>query len=325
MKRLSKLMLMVAIAATVIFASASIAMASDFGSIKTMSAYDSITADMSYTCTTSSVNVEWEPKVTDSNIQIDSWYLLYYDTEKETFGELTEALDPDVRGYSIDNLSDGLVDTVYLGCGYTDTSTGETGYIAVAYEPVSTKYKTSSFVVNNVYASSVDFLVKDNSYADGTQIEVRKVSNGAKVATKDLKSVSSKLSVSKNVAYKFRARPYLIDGEGNTIYGAWSGYRYFDYTKADILYSSAYNGCKIKIKGVSKVSKYKIYVSTKENSGYKYTTTYTPKVGVTKTYALNKIGTSKMKNNTKYYIKIVPIINSKESDVNGFTSFTNRY
>ena len=150
--------------------------------------------------------------------------------------------------------------------------------------------------------------------ATGIQFQLRKY-NGNLVASKKGYS-SASFNTGTKTAYKFRARSYFENySNGKTYFGPWTGYKYFALPKVTgkVYYSS--NKVKVTVKKMKGVKKYKIYVSKKENSGYKYSKSIKMKSGKsTYTTSIYRYGDKRLKDGNKYYFKVVPVLkNGKKS------------
>lgn len=332
MKNVIKIISVLVVAVTIMLASASSALASSAGSLSNSKSdgfrlmsndnYTYIDGDVSYTSTDSSFTVSWTCSI-PQEIQITEWMLVYAGDDTLKY---IDSCSPDKRSFK-ENTADLNIETTgeyierfYIGFTYTD-SAGMTQYGLIRdYADVFTKFAKSDFCLvgsGNTYS----FAYSQTISTMGAEIEIR-TALGSLVKRCDSED---SFVFSKGKAYKYRIRPYIIDTGGNTINGPWSSYRYASNPYAVINYSSSFNGCNLKLKGVNKVQKYKIYVSTSKDKKGSLTKTVTPKTGVTSTYRLNKIGKYPMKSGKRYYITIVPVISGYESDISGIVNFYNTY
>lgn len=332
MKKTLRILAMLAVAVTVIFAAASSASANPAGIISNSESdgftlmsdnnYTYIEGDISYTATTSSFTVSWTCSI-PQNMNITEWMLVYDD---EGILKYIDKCSPDTRSFK-ENIADFDIETTgeyisrfAIGFTYTDSSGIQQYGLINDYADVFTKFAKSDFCLvgsDNMYS----FEYAQTLSSTGGEIEIRTAS-GTLVKRCDSKD---SFAFPQGKAYKYRIRPYVTDSSGSIITGPWSSYRYACNPYAQIKYSSLFNGCNLKLKGVSKVQKYKVYVSTSINKRGSLTKTLTPKTGVTSTYRLNKIGKYSMKSGKRYYITIVPVISGYESDISGIVNFYNTY
>ena len=141
-----------------------------------------------------------------------------------------------------------------------------------------------------------------DSNATGIQYKIYNIKTGKCVKTITTKYTSTdSFSISNNVAYKYKARQYYEnETTGKKYYGSWSGYRYFMNSTASGTKNYSTGKVTVKVKGVSKVSKYEIRVSN-DSTGAGGTLVKTLKPSVGK-YASYTVKTSKS------YIKVIPVL-----------------
>lgn len=123
------------------------------------------------------------------------------------------------------------------------------------------------------------------------------------------------------IKYKFikvRVRGYATVS-GKKKYGAWSGWTYVS-PQPEVSLKSVKGGLKLNWDAVAGASKYHVYVSTKQKSGYKKYTT-TTKTSLT----LTKCGSSKLKKGTTYYVYVEPVKKAGKTTVSGLPSATYCY
>ena len=162
-----------------------------------------------------------------------------------------------------------------------------------------------NFALDYVYQDgTAEFAVNKPAHATKVELEVYNAKN-KRIAKKTMSKYSGKIKLSKGMAYKYRVRSYYNNKEkGKNYYGKWSSYRYFGNTNAKI--KSAKKAVKVSIKKGTGFSSYTVYISTKQNSGYKKVKTF--KVGKKSQYTttIKKYGKKKIKGGTYYYVKVVP-------------------
>ncbi len=202
------------------------------------------------------------------------------------------------------------------------TSTG--AYIAKAgttsvYDitALTGKISKDNFGFVNAWTSINVFQIGANYYGHGLEVNVYDAKTGKKKfsgSTENTTYGSVEFRKFKyNTMYKYRVRAYAITTDGQKFYGGWSSYRYFVNPKKSNYTTS---GRKIKLswsklKGVSKI---KIQVSTKENSGYKTCATLS---GSKTSYTISKYGKNKLKKGKTYYFKITYYAKSGKKTYSG--------
>lgn len=110
---------------------------------------------------------------------------------------------------------------------------------------------------------------------------------------------------STNKVYKYRARAYYKNYSTNrTYYGAPTGWKYFTVPYAKMKSKSSAKGVSVTLKRTPGVKYYKVYISKKQNSGYKRVKT----VKVTKKSKYSFRITKNYKKRKTNYIRVVPYI-----------------
>ncbi len=141
-----------------------------------------------------------------------------------------------------------------------------------------------------------------NANADGYQYQVQK-SNGKKTyfTGHTTSSYFYAKPYPKGVFVKARVRAYITIGN-KKVYGAWSGYTYSASNKKMTARRIAKRKkISLKWKKISGACGYKVYISTKSNSGFKKVKTLSAKK--TK-YTITKYGKKKLKKNKTYYVQL---------------------
>lgn len=234
---------------------------------------------------------------------------------------------------------DGLVAGSAYGIAVEAVRTSASGY-AAASTYVSTLYNvytnkgapvtpsTSDFFVSipNVTAKSASFLALDpNRQADGYEVEVYKVKGGKKVKTLSANNGvrTNSMAISKNTPYKYRVR-YYVDNNGQKTYGGWSGYRYFFNQSVSGKTRGSVGSRNVKIiqkwGKVEGATGYKVYISTKKDSGYKLVKSVGKNV---KSVTITKIGKKKLVRGVTYYIKVVPTVKDGKKTIKNDTPIIN--
>ncbi len=178
------------------------------------------------------------------------------------------------------------------------------GYLSGA---AVTPSKVTGVYVSNYYkySSEIDVDYKNIDSAKGYQAELWTAYGKEKRLTKDFGSwLGTNLKnsqIKKHKFFKVRVRAYVENSKGTKSYGAWSGWKYVSQQPDVLKMKSSKAGITITYDTIDGASRYDIYASTKQKSGYK-------KIGSTnKTKYLIKSGKKlKLKKGKKYYVYVVP-------------------
>lgn len=191
---------------------------------------------------------------------------------------------------------------------------GSTGYMAVSesnYEKIYragvTPGQVKGVSVTNYYSSINEIKVECNdiSSADGYQYEAWTAYKG-----KDTKVASSVESsgycylksqaFGKKNFFKVKVRAYALTSDGKKIYGQWSAWKYVCKQPEIIRISSTSKGLKYSWDKIQGADGYDLYVSLKQQSGYK-------KAASTKksSYLLSKYNNKPLKKGRTYYAFVV--------------------
>lgn len=257
-------------------------------------------------CSATSFTIAWEKPTIEGEIQ----KYRIYDAGEDAY--LDYDLNSDCVGVTFSDLSKGYVGRLRVDYEYMDAldilSEDSLGYVYVNTTPV--KMSVNHFGIDSISdtKNALSFCVAKPNRMTGTQIALYKGSK--KITTLKFKGAYSEFAEFKNdTVYKYRARTYYKNpSNGETYYGAWSSYRYFDSPTVTGTYQQDTPGCRLKLKKVTGVESYSILVSTKESTGYRETATVTVDSGKTQTIDVAKIGKKKMKKKVTYYIRIIPNI-----------------
>lgn len=201
--------------------------------------------------------------------------------------------------------------TVYVYAG-RKTSAGYTAYeVSGKYKssiPV-TPQKTTSVKIRSYNDSSAQISLqwKDVDCVDGYEIQLytaykskdTKIKSFSKATTSYYATIKNS-NLKKNNFYKVRVRTYCKDSNGKKYYGGWSNWTYTCQQPDVKKMQSTSKGLKTSWEKIKGADRYVIYISTKQQSGYKKfgTTTSTSKV-------ITKYGKSKLKSGKKYYVYVV--------------------
>lgn len=183
----------------------------------------------------------------------------------------------------------------------------------------------NNFGVTNAWTNinTYDFAVNDSTSArDGIHFQFATVAGKVK---KDEYVGGDSVSLSNFIQgtfYMYRVRSYVNCGSDRA-YSAWSGYKTIAYPKT-VTGKSSGKALKVNWSSVSGASGYTIYVSAKENSGYKKFKSLNAK---TRSVSIKKVAGKKIKKGKTYYIRIVPTakINNKTVSAEKYGSYSFKY
>lgn len=185
-----------------------------------------------------------------------------------------------------------------------------TGYIARSSAYSSLYLKTlqpklgkNNFNITSAWLNldSYKFEVNTSYAADGYQFQFLDVAGKVKQTMGTQFSYIYPKNL-KGTFYQYRVRSYVNCGT-KPVYSAWSDTRTFAFAKKA---TGKYVGGKLKVNWskVKGATKYIVYTSDKENSGYKKVKTLSAKK---RSITISKIKGKKLKKKKTYYIKIVPV------------------
>lgn len=163
--------------------------------------------------------------------------------------------------------------------------------------------KVQSIAVSYLWSSGnrCDFQWSAVNNADGYQLQTKNY-KGKVVCTSNHTATSGSVSpFKKGQFYATHVRAFVKVGNGYA-YGPWSGYSY-NASNKNLKWIRSANRKKItlKWKKISGVSGYRVYISTKSDSGYKKVKSFGKKsTGCT----ITKCGKNKLSKSKTYYVKI---------------------
>ncbi len=186
---------------------------------------------------------------------------------------------------------------------------GDDTYCYIYAKTLPSAYTKKTFgvagspIAEAIYGKNLySFKVSGSSPATGYEWQFKDVNGNVK---KTEKSTTPTLTLEKFVNgtfYQYRVRAYLTC-VGGTSYTAWSPYRYIG-TMSSVPYTATKKAVTINWSKISGASKYIVYGSKKEKSGFKKLTTTNAKK---RRAVIKKIGGKALKKNTTYYIRIQPV------------------
>lgn len=167
----------------------------------------------------------------------------------------------------------------------------------------TTPAKVQSMIVSNYWNSlnECQFQWSKVNNADGYQLQTK---NGKGKVIANVNTTSTSAAVSpfkKGQFHATRVRAYVKVGNGFA-YGPWSSYRY-DASNKSVKWTRSANRKKItlKWKKITGIDSYRVYISTKRDSGYKKVKTLGKK---SKGCTITKCGKKKLSKKKTYYVKV---------------------
>lgn len=167
--------------------------------------------------------------------------------------------------------------------------------------------KVSGLSCPYYFKSSAEIHMRCNSNkaADGYQWELytsyKKKDTKIKTVYSNAGSAYIKHSaLKKHNFYKVRVRAYAVTSTGKKYYGTWSDWKYISPQPDIEKMKSTSSGIQINWDKIAGADRYVVYVSTKQQTGYKKYCT-TTKTSTT----VKKCGSSKLKSGKKYYVYVV--------------------
>ncbi len=195
-------------------------------------------------------------------------------------------------------------------------------YKYVTCKTLADKLKKSEYGITNAYTNinSYYFAVNTTDNIDGTQLQF------ANVKDKKIKTYTEK-SKSFNVRnfvngryYKYRMRTYIVVN-GKKVYSAWSDYKSIAVPKKVSTKAKRLSGNNRQItidwSAVKDATDYTVYISTKENTGFKKLGKVSAKK---RSITIKKIGKKNLKSGVTYYIRLVS--NYKNKPVQSYVTYS---
>lgn len=168
---------------------------------------------------------------------------------------------------------------------------------------LSKKIAKDDFGFVKAYTNINVFYVGANYYGHGLDVQFYNLKKNKKAysgtTTGDYVRIEDKLKY--NIMYKYRVRAYINTTDGKKVPGKWSSWNYMINPKK-CTYTTSGKSIKLNWSKLTGVSKIKVQVSTKENSGYKTVATLK---GNKTSYTIKKFKGKSLKKGKKYYFKVV--------------------
>lgn len=184
-----------------------------------------------------------------------------------------------------------------------------TGFTATSEEYTRKEMRTAPAKVSYISVTNYWDAIKEAQWgwnsvnnADGYQFQLQTY-KGKTLVNKE--ATWSSINVSpykKGIFTKARVRAYIVVNSQKK-YGAWSAWSYNASNKS-VKATRSRNGKKITVKWkkISGCAGYKVYISTKSNSGFKKVKTLSSKK---KSITIKKCGKKKLKKNKTYYYRVI--------------------
>lgn len=194
-------------------------------------------------------------------------------------------------------------------CDFVACRKSASGYVAMGsydydgFKTLAPAINSRSFGVTNAWENinSFQFGVSSSYNRDGLHFQFATPKGKVK---KNAYTTSSYIDVSnfiKGNFYKYRVRSYVQCGT-KKVFSAWSGYKYIGMSKK-VNHKFKKKKLTLSFSKVNNATGYKVYASTKKNSGYKKIKTLSAKK---RSFTVKKVAGKKLKKNKKYYFKIIP-------------------
>lgn len=186
--------------------------------------------------------------------------------------------------------------TVTGGVAYS----GRSDSVYMSTIPAKVSYVSITNYWHNIKEASYGWNAVNN--ADGYQFQLLNY-KGKSLLNKETSSDYIYVAPFKQGIFtKARVRAYIVVNN-KKYYGAWSGYSYNASNKS-VKPTRTKNGKKITVKWkkISGCAGYKVYISTKSNSGFKKVKTLSSKKT---SITIKKCGKKKLKKNKTYYYRII--------------------
>ena len=247
-----------------------------------------------------SITIQWSPQQSSNGNRVDGYYLEEIGTQKMIWQGSADTTQVTVQatkgylGYRLTSLISGKtynypVDSVYVNTTPADVTKNNFG-ITAAYANIK----------------KVAFKVNKPEMATGVQLEVYNAKNKRVLSKTSTSMGYESMNVSKDMAYKYRARYYYTNRSNNqTYYGRWSNYRYFAMPSISGKTTNKKKGIKVVLKKGTGIKQYTVSVSKNSKSGFKKVKTV--KISKKKSYSfqITKNGKKKFKKGT-YYVQVAP-------------------
>ncbi len=265
--------------------------------IQVTTAMPDVTGLTQTSATTSSISMKWDA------VSNATGYKVY---RYNSYGNYTAVASTTSTSTTVSGLT-ASASIPYFVVAYKTTTAGYTaiddGYHSyTSMKTVSGKVGTLSMTYywSNLNSGQFGWTSIDN--ADGYQFQLMNYKGKSLYSTTTTSTSASVDPFKKGIFTKARVRAYITVGNTN-LYGAWSSYSYNASSKS-VKAKRSSNGKKITLKW-SKIKGavgYRVYISTKNGSGYKKVKAFGKNK---KSCTITKCGKKKLKKGKTYYLKVV--------------------
>ena len=276
--------------------------------------------------TKNSISISWDKPYADSTSYTVTGYELRYIKYADYTGSAAidsrkaVKLGADRTSYTVKDLKPGTKYSVKLTYTYTYNYSGEK---RSSYYSTSDLYTLPGKVTGVNQTRWYHFINQANfswNKQDACHYQWRVTKNNGNSYAKENDAYSNNGTISKtsnNMTYKLRVRAFVTDKAGKKHYGEWSDTAFL--FGQPMLNSGKLARGKLTVKWdrVSGMTHYRVYVSKKQDSGYKLVKTLPSTKG---SISIAKLGSSAIKNNGTYYVYVVGV---KKVGSNTYTSGLN--
>lgn len=209
-----------------------------------------------------SITIQWTPQSLNG-YRVDGYYLEKIGTQEiiwQGSADTTQVTVQATKGYS---------GYIRLGYRLTSLATGKKYNWSVDSVYVNTTpadVAKNNFGITAAYANikKVAFAVNKPETATGVQLEVYNAKNKRVLSKTSTSMGYESMNVSKDMAYKYRARYYYTNRSNNqTYYGRWSNYRYFAMPSISGKTTNKKKGIKVVLKKGRGIKQYTVSISKK--------------------------------------------------------------
>ncbi len=246
------------------------------------------------TATTSTISLKWDAVAGATKYEIYQ----YVSYDKKVLKGTSRT-----NSYKVSKLKSGKEYNFYVVAVKTSPTFSAKSYNSnTLYYTKTLPGKLTGLKLDTYYSSIQSAYFKWNKIdnADKYEIIIYSLKN-KKIYSTTTTSYSHYISnkVKNNSFYKVKARA-MIKVNGKYLKGEWSSINYISGEPKNQKLANTKSGLKVSWSKMSGATSYTVYISTKQNSGYKKFKTVT---GTSTT--VTKYGTKKLKKNTTYYVYVV--------------------
>ncbi len=258
--------------------------------------------------TSTSITMKWNAVANATNYEVYRY---------NSYNDYTKLGDTTSTEYTVNGLAESTSFSYFViaqqvtAAGYTGSSS-EYQRQTMKTAPSKTLNLQMTNYWENLSEASVGW--SEVSNADGYQFQYQNYKGKNLMNTHTTSRSIYVRPFKKGIFTKMRVRAY-IEVNGQKVYGAWSDYKYYA-TASKITVKRSANKKKITLnwKKITGAAGYRVYISTKKDSGYKKVKSLSAKK--TK-YTITKYGKKKLSKNKTYYIRLVYTYKSGKKTITG--------